>query len=176
MTGSFGGFLERIFHLFFFCWCQPSTPQPSPNRPIGLHIRNATAKIEKWHFESKNGIFNIKHKYWHGYQVFQVGIWTGVLMFNVKNPILDMKCHFFNFGCCTFKMHPWGRPLRLRAATMGLLGPGWGVLGCHQQKNWWKNFSPEIHQMSQSSAVKVWGPIPMYYFIRCHNNMEKPLC
>ena len=98
MTGSFGGFLERIFHLFFFCWCQPSTPQPSPNRPIGLHIRNATAKIKKWHFESKNGIFNIKHKYWHGYQVFQVGMWTGVLMFNVKNPILDMKCHFFNFS------------------------------------------------------------------------------
>ena len=62
------------------------------------------------------------------------------LMFCVKNHIFRFKMSFFNFGCRTPKMHPWGRPLGVRGATKGLLGPGWGVLGCHQLKKIAKKF------------------------------------
>ena len=64
MTGSFGVFPEKNFGPNFFCWWQPSTPQPGPKRPL---VAPRTPKgrpqgciLGVRHPKLKNDILNLK--------------------------------------------------------------------------------------------------------------------
>ena len=144
---------EKFFHQFF-CWWQPSTPQPGPKRPIvaarnlkgrpqGCILKVQHPKLKKWHFISKMGFLTLNIS-----TPVQMPTWNTwypcqYLCLMLKIPFLDSKCHFSILAVAFLICNP-----------IGLLGLGWGVLGWHQQKKISEKFSPEIHQMSLSSTVK----------------------
>ena len=60
MTGSFGVFLEKNFFPNFFCWWQPSTPQPGPKRRL-VGPRNPKGRPQGCNTQNwKNDILNLK--------------------------------------------------------------------------------------------------------------------
>ena len=148
MMGSFGVFPEKNFGPNFFFWWQPSTPQPGPKRPLvaprnpkgrpqGCIIGVQCPKLKKWHFESKNGIFYIKYRCWHAFQVFQVGrCHLGQFWGKIKKVFSEINLLYKNVSNDT----NCNLQLGLRGPAKRLLGPGWGVLGCHQQKKLGKIF------------------------------------